>query len=295
MYKLIVQATTMNEMRNKLFEAANSIVETHTLHSKDIPQIQHQAVDWDLVEQKLKDRRDQLIQDAHSTGPAIFDEAPNVDRIIKEEAHRMMNAPVPFPEHTVFPAIVDLGLQPGPVDSRGVPWDERIHSTSKALNKDGSWRIRRGADDNQVRQIEASLARRQTTPIAAALPSIEREVPVASAPPIPAPPTTTLNVAPVFTQPAPFAPSEPVVSAPSYENISVPPTTKPAHTLETFKANFIQVLGGLAQSGKIDQAYIEAMKKHHGVKEIWHVANDDGMLRELFENFVSFGLITKVG
>ena len=28
-------------------------------------------------------------------------------------------------------------------DSNGTPWDERIHSTSKALNADGTWRLRR--------------------------------------------------------------------------------------------------------------------------------------------------------
>ncbi|UTC25976.1 hypothetical protein [Phage vB_KsaM-C1] len=33
------------------------------------------------------------------------------------------------------------------VDSTGTPWDERIHSTSKALNADGTWRLRRKPKD----------------------------------------------------------------------------------------------------------------------------------------------------
>ncbi|HGV0794643.1 TPA: hypothetical protein ACNBW6_003866 [Escherichia coli] len=38
--------------------------------------------------------------------------------------------------------------QPVPVaDSNGTPWDERIHSTSKALNVDGTWRLRRKPKD----------------------------------------------------------------------------------------------------------------------------------------------------
>ena len=45
----------------------------------------------------------------------------------------------------------DLGSnnpQPVPVvDSTGTPWDERIHSTSKALNADGTWRLRRKPKD----------------------------------------------------------------------------------------------------------------------------------------------------
>ena len=38
--------------------------------------------------------------------------------------------------------------QPVPIaDSTGTPWDERIHSTSKALNADGTWRLRRKPKD----------------------------------------------------------------------------------------------------------------------------------------------------
>lgn len=34
-----------------------------------------------------------------------------------------------------------------PTDSSGTPWDERIHSASKALNSDGTWRLRRKPKD----------------------------------------------------------------------------------------------------------------------------------------------------
>jgi len=36
---------------------------------------------------------------------------------------------------------------PPTADSTGTPWDERIHSASKALNADGSWRLRRKPKD----------------------------------------------------------------------------------------------------------------------------------------------------
>lgn len=55
------------------------------------------------------------------------------------------------------PVVVDGGLSqgyiatvkeiPNPVDSTGTPWDERIHSASKALNSDGTWRLRRKPKD----------------------------------------------------------------------------------------------------------------------------------------------------
>lgn len=36
---------------------------------------------------------------------------------------------------------------PSTTDSTGTPWDERIHSTSKVLNADGTWRLRRKPKD----------------------------------------------------------------------------------------------------------------------------------------------------
>lgn len=42
-------------------------------------------------------------------------------------------------------------------DVDGIKWDKRIHSSSKELNKDGTWRKRRGVDDALVRSVEAEL------------------------------------------------------------------------------------------------------------------------------------------
>lgn len=42
------------------------------------------------------------------------------------------------------------------VDAAGLPWDERIHSSSKEkLVKDNTWKLKRGVDKNLVAQIEA--------------------------------------------------------------------------------------------------------------------------------------------
>jgi len=55
-------------------------------------------------------------------------------------------------------------IDPPTTDSTGTPWDERIHSTSKALNADGTWRLRRKPKDmdelewsNYVSMIKADL------------------------------------------------------------------------------------------------------------------------------------------
>ena len=43
------------------------------------------------------------------------------------------------------------------VDSRGLPWDERIHASTKATNGDGSWRNKRGVDKALLEAVEAEL------------------------------------------------------------------------------------------------------------------------------------------
>lgn len=44
-------------------------------------------------------------------------------------------------------ALSNEELQDRGFDSTGTPWDERIHSASKALNADGTWRLRRKPKD----------------------------------------------------------------------------------------------------------------------------------------------------
>lgn len=46
-------------------------------------------------------------------------------------------------------------------DKTGTPWDERIHSTSKALNADGTWRLRRKPKDMDEEEWAATIQRVQ--------------------------------------------------------------------------------------------------------------------------------------
>jgi hypothetical protein len=43
------------------------------------------------------------------------------------------------------------------VDRDGLPWDVRIHASSKAKNADGRWRGKRGIDDAVIAQVTAEL------------------------------------------------------------------------------------------------------------------------------------------
>lgn len=57
--------------------------------------------------------------------------------------------------------LASVGLAQAPaveLDSRGLPWDSRIHASTKSKKKDGSWTSLRGLkDEGKVKQIEAEL------------------------------------------------------------------------------------------------------------------------------------------
>ena len=56
---------------------------------------------------------------------------------------------------------LDEFCPPPTTDSTGTPWDERIHSTSKALNADGTWRLRRKPKDMDEAEWAATVQRVQ--------------------------------------------------------------------------------------------------------------------------------------
>lgn len=74
---------------------------------------------------------------------------PEVDTTAKQ-VESLVAPDNDLPIITVNPtchALSNEELQERGFDSTGTPWDERIHSTSKALNADGTWRLRRKPKD----------------------------------------------------------------------------------------------------------------------------------------------------
>lgn len=90
------------------------------------------------------------------------------------------------------------------VDSSGLPWDERIHSESKAINADGSWRKRRGVDDATYQAVLAELQGDAPPPPPPA--ADEGKATTDDAPP-PPPPSAPTEAAPSEPEPAANAPA----------------------------------------------------------------------------------------
>lgn len=78
---------------------------------------------------------------------------------------------VPAPPSTApeVPAAPTTSAPSGELDVNGLPWDERIHASSKTRNADGSWRQRRNLSPVTLETVTAELRARAANPGNAAL------------------------------------------------------------------------------------------------------------------------------
>lgn len=130
---------------------------------------------------------------------------PGVTAPIAPVAPSAPLAPVPAasaPSVGASDAALPPAAPPNPsnaLDVQGMPWDHRIHATTKGKNQDGTWRMKRGVDEKLV----ADVVEQNRRLMAIAPPPI----PPAAAAPVPI--ATQMPLAPVEQQPVPVAPPVP--------------------------------------------------------------------------------------
>ena len=94
-------------------------------------------------------------------------------------------AVVPPPTPVEAVAVVPPPTPVDGCDSDGLPWDGRIHSSSKARLADGRWRQRRNTDPAVVTAVTAELRAALSAPAAAVVPPPPPPAPVATVFPFP--------------------------------------------------------------------------------------------------------------
>lgn len=67
--------------------------------------------------------------------------------------------PLPSPSERLI-AQAASAANPGELDKDGIPWDARIHASSKAKNADGTWRKMRGVNEITYGEVFAELQER---------------------------------------------------------------------------------------------------------------------------------------
>ena len=117
------------------------------------------------------------------------------------------------------------------VDSAGMPWDYRIHASSRAKVADGTWRQRRNLDPNVLAQVQAEMLQVMGLPIPTAGSGSQQEEQPSADPIAEATPEQAFIDAVIPPPPPPFAPSAVVPAAPVA--IAPPPPSTPAGVATT--------------------------------------------------------------
>lgn len=145
----------------------------------------------------------------------------------------------------------------GDRDSAGTPWDERIHSSSKGTNKDGTWTRRRNTPDATYDAVMAELAGNAP----------------AGTETVPAAPTTSAPAAPSdVSPPPPPAPETPVAPPPPPAPAADSPLTFPALMIKITKAQSEQ---------KLTKDQVAEILAAAGVPTIVSIAQDPAKIAEV--------------
>lgn len=114
-----------------------------------------------LGEEQKKDFSDE-------PAPSFADAAASL--IAQEDTQVTTSQPLSAPPPPAPPAapLVPTAAQatnnPVPVDKEGLPWDARIHSSSRAIIADGTWKLRRGVDVTEVSMVKDQLRQLMDVP-----------------------------------------------------------------------------------------------------------------------------------
>lgn len=171
-------------------------------------------------------------------------------------------------------------------DNTGLPWDERIHSGSKALTAKGVWKKRKGVSDDVVRSVEAELR----APSASALPQ-PVAIPTMGMPAAAAPqPMAQPMGMPVAAQPQPMAQPMPAAAQPMP---AVPQVAEPvaAPAGPTFP-EFMQTLGTQMQGETpvISQANVAWVAEQIGVGTIGDLGAQPEKIQQAVDLFRQYNM-----
>jgi len=132
---------------------------------------------------------------------------------------------------THAPAIPSVSTVGVTLDKEGLPWDARIHASSKAQNADGTWRLKRGLAKDHLDKVTAEL----------------RQVMAIPAPPAPGP---------QLVSPPPAQPQAPP-----------PPPANEAEIRESYIKLFTRVSSAMSE-GKLSQAQLDKCLQGIGVPSL---------------------------
>jgi hypothetical protein len=188
-----------------------------------------------------------------------------------------LGQPAPAPPVTaapappITPAAPPAPTTPAPplagavVDSEGLPWDKRIHASTKTRRQsDNTWKLLKGIDQALVAQVKAELRAAMGAPVPAAV--TPSPAPTGPQPVTPPPgPTEAFRqgaAAPIAALGAPaLAPAPAPPSAAMHDGPTPPAGSEPPVSF----AGFIQVVTKAQQAGKLTTADVLTACQKYGL------------------------------
>lgn len=139
-----VALRAMAKALEEIAVARGAPAQPHTLVKEKVGDVEVEYLTRESVAERLRVATEELMQAA----PAMLKDN-NVDGSIELHGKRKDNVTVQQVDSasSMTNEELDEFCPPPTTDSTDTPWDERIHSASKALNSDGTWRVRRKPAD----------------------------------------------------------------------------------------------------------------------------------------------------
>ena len=158
------------------------------------------------------------------------------------------------------------------LDTKGMPWDNRIHAESKGKIADGTWRKKRNLDPALVATVEAELHQvmgAAPAPLAQGVAPAPTPVSVAA--------STTVPPAPTGAVPQPVAPPPaPAPVAGAAPSMPAAPSAAPGEVPADARQQFVGLVGRASaaiQAGKVSQAEVTQICAAAGVPALPLLAN----------------------
>lgn len=172
-------------------------------------------------------------------------------------------------------------------DKTGMPWDARIHSSSKKIGKDGTWNQMRGIGSKPefVAQVEAELRARVAGGSGAA-----GAPPTMAAPPVMQAPVSAPPFNPPYTQAGAPVAGPPMTAPPVMQQQPAPTPAAPEGM--TFQ-KFMPLLSAAMHAGRFtpeELASWQAMPEWQ-IAEIGHLMNDPDKVQRFYDWLKHYGKV----
>ena len=157
-------------------------------------------------------------------------------------------------------------------DGEGLPWDRRIHSSSKALNADGRWRIARNVAPELIESVKAELRALVAAPVTVEHAGVTTQSDAAQ--------QAVAAIAP----PPPVAEPVTVVPPPPPVVVSIEPAA-PGTDLNVMFTALLRDAGQAVVAQRITSAELTAICVKHGVANVGLLASRKDLVPQIDADF----------